>query len=343
MKRIVILLLSALPLCSCIRDISLDAGERAVVVHCILSDAPVQELKLYTTRGSSQPSSTYVSDAVVTLTDLTESDVVGLFEYVGDGLWTLEYSAVPGHEYHLKVDIPGQNIMFASQTMPDLVIAEYTGFYSYKDSVDGWQYQRGVSYRIKSSSPVWVCGVNYYLDGARYTMVEEICTNQHSSVDYFNLLGSQYSSKETYLKDEKCQGYLYPMLSGSSLHKRYIRVRRPDYSHEYCFSGNFAGERDMIKPNPSHSHYDDDQISRAPDIESFLLFTAVSEDYDHYLKEMTVYLDQLQSSELSSIYQREDFYTNIVGGIGIFGAMLERSEYWYRAYSPENDPKPSNI
>ncbi len=340
MKRIVVVLLIALSWVSCIKDISLDAGERAVVVYCILNDTSVQELRLYYTGGTSRQEEFPVNETVITLMDKTESSEIGRFEYSGDDRWTLDYAAIPGHEYQLIVLLPDHDPIFAIQTMPSLELKTFSDNFSYNDPVDGWQYQEGVSYSLKSSDAVWVCGVNYYLEGARYTMVEEICTGYHPTVDYFNLLGSVYVPKEIYSEKKKCNTYLYPMLEGASLHKRYIRITRPSLSHKYFFSGNYSGGRKYFNSNDAISGGYGHIYTNSPDIEGYVVFTAVSDDYDQYLKQMTIYLEQLQSTDLSSIYQREDFYTNIVGGVGIFGAVVQKSSIWHRAYSSGKNPDP---
>ena len=59
-----------------------------------------------------------------------------------------------------------------------------------------------------------------------------------------------------------------------------------------------------------------------------ILFVSTSEDYDRYLQE-SIYYQQLQESDdMSSIYLRDNIFSNIVGGVGIFGAKTQCLEKW---------------
>ena len=121
MKRLLILLFLAVMVSSCVRDVVLDAKEEPrVVVECVLSDAPVQELRLGFTKGASESEARPLTDAVATLTDLTSDTNVGCFERNDEGIWTLDYSAVPKHTYRLEVQVPGYALICAEDTMPEM-------------------------------------------------------------------------------------------------------------------------------------------------------------------------------------------------------------------------------
>ena len=74
MKRFLILIATLALACltSCVRDVSLDAGESPqVIVDCILSNDDVQELYLCFTKGASRQEAEPLTEAVATLIDLT--------------------------------------------------------------------------------------------------------------------------------------------------------------------------------------------------------------------------------------------------------------------------------
>ncbi|MBQ7195149.1 MAG: DUF4249 family protein [Bacteroidales bacterium] len=108
-------------LSSCVKDVILDAGDRTVVVECVLCDVPQQELRLSFSKGASESSVEELTEAVARLIDLTESETVGEFRRDDDGIWRLDYTAVPLHKYRLEVEVLGFDLIYAEDTMPDLV------------------------------------------------------------------------------------------------------------------------------------------------------------------------------------------------------------------------------
>ena len=103
--------LAALPalFCSCAKEIVMDAGdEPLVVVECVLTQQPVQTLRLSFTKSVSMSEAPTLLEADAVLIDLTEGKTAGNFERQADGTWALDYAAVPEHTYRLEVDVPGQ-------------------------------------------------------------------------------------------------------------------------------------------------------------------------------------------------------------------------------------------
>ena len=124
MKRFFILIatLSLVCLTSCVKDVILDAGENPqVVVDCILSNDDVQKLYLCFTKGASRDEADPLTEAVATLIDLTEGKTVGQFVKSESDLWTLDYTPIPMHHYRLEVQVPGYDLIYAEDVMPELV------------------------------------------------------------------------------------------------------------------------------------------------------------------------------------------------------------------------------
>ena len=133
-------------LSSCVRDVIMDAKEKPkVVVSCILSNDPVQRLNLSFTKGASLSEAPPLTEAVATLYDLSlhnEMEAVGNFQRQSDGEWTLDYEAVPGHEYRLEVNVPGYEMIHAEQQMPsdtaDVGIGYFSNIRPYVAPWSGW-------------------------------------------------------------------------------------------------------------------------------------------------------------------------------------------------------------
>lgn len=333
MKRLLILLFLAVMVSSCVRDVVLDAKEEPrVVVECVLSDAPVQELRLGFTKGASESEARPLTDAVATLTDLTSDTNVGCFERNDEGIWTLDYSAVPKHTYRLEVQVPGYALICAEDTMPEMPEVYGCTWYpelsssifpggiiktpdKYKDKL--W----GTFFSIETLPEyLLIYALDYNPETGRHEIAEEICTDLES-VDRYNVTGKLY---EPYAKDGNDDFQLYPMLAGASIHKRFLRITRTSgLSDKYCqIGGNFSGDYHRAssrEPSPT---------------EGYLVFASVSEQYDRYLSESIFYQQLQESTDITTIYLRDNIFTNIDGGVGIFGTRIEQKHIWARLYTP---------
>lgn len=339
---------------SCVRDVIMDAGESPqVVVECVLSDEPVQTLYLSYTKGASRAEAPELPEAMAVLSDLTEGKDAGRFAQTKDGTWTLDYAAIPAHSYRLEITVPGCGPIWAEQTMPEISVEGEAAM-----SIDSSDYKNEY-YRVwKDILPsyetvfqvsglpdhVWVYALNYNPQTGQREMADEICTD-FPGVDNFNLTGEVYAPP---MRDDVYNpflpGYdshiakLYPMLEGKSLHRHFLRLpKKPDQPKAYfMISGSFTGKYCCLGGTEAGLAYykDNGRVLSPADDEGFLVFVAVSTDYDRYLQE-AIHLQTLQnSSELPSIYVRDNnFSSNVFGGLGVFGAKVEQRHQWCGEYT----------
>ena len=313
MKNILIVLIALLSLNACVREIVLDAEDRAVVVECILTDSLTQRLNLSYTKGASQIEAAPLTDAVATLIDLTDSVTIGDFTKSSDApdLWVLDYSAVPDHDYRLEIRVPGKEIIYAESRMPSFP----TVFWSdseislVSDNSDTLYYT-GLKWKFHTfRDPVWIYGIKS--DKKRgVTPMDEICTDIPMA-DPFNLTGATYSTPSKMLSNNKV-GYLYPSLEGESMYRRYLHIPEGCDPCDPIFLISF--------------------LDYVQDMSHAIRFNAVSSSYDRYLKELLCHVDPTDLKDLSSIYLRDNFYTNVIGGAGVFGGMISRVKRWIPSY-----------
>ena len=329
--------LAALPalLCSCAKEIVMDAGEEPVVaVECILSEQPVQTLRLSFTKGAAMDEAPALAEADAVLIDLTEGRTVGSFERQDDGTWALDYAAVPEHSYRLEIDIPGQEPIWAEQTMPiECTVGTIFGGLLSSSSFDQSLY--GSRYKLnRSKYAVWIRALNYNPETGRRETAELLCTDAPDA-DNFNITGETYDPpvSDTDVWGDKRSAFLYPNLEDTPLHRKYIRLGKLS-SDENIFSliylsgtltGKYYHRENLMSTIP---------IDRAPmDDEGIVLMAYASDNYDNYLRD-AVYMQQLsESSDLSAIYVRDNIFSNIHGGLGIFGAITETVVEWAPAYT----------
>ena len=338
---------------SCVRDVVMDAGEDPqVVVECVLSDEPVQTLYLSYTKGASRAVAPDLPEAEAVLTDLTEGKEAGRFARAADGNWTLDYAAIPAHRYRLDISVPGHEPIWAEQTMPEISVegeaAMSIALSDYKDEYflvweDFFPTYETVFHVSRLPDHVWVYALNYNPQTGQRELAEEICTD-FPGVDNFNLTGAVYDPP---MRDDVYNpflpGYdshiakLYPMLEGKSLHRHYLRLpKKPDQPKEYfIISGSFTGKYCCLGGTEAGVAYyeDNGRVLNPADDEGFLVFVAVSADYDRYLQEAIQQQSLQESSELPSIYVRDNSFSNISGGLGILGAKVEQRHQWCGEYS----------
>lgn len=320
---------------SCTMEVSLDSmEERQIAVECVLNNGPEQTLHLCFAKGSSESNLKYISEADAVLTDLTDGIIAGKFRHESDGIWTLGYSAIPGHSYRLDIYISGHAPIYSEQHMPSVdIIADYYihvfgdgGLYEYRSFPH-------IVYQLNSLPEyTWIYALRYDENIGARVIAEEICTD-FPAVDNFNLTGETYSP-EIVLQD--LYGIpqfmtLAPELIGTNLHNKYLRICKNDVLDKnwLILSGNFSGDFPIkFMENKWGLLENQGKVSTLEEKQGCVVFAGVSADYDRYLRE-AIYFQQLQeSSDLSSIYIRDNIFTNIHGGIGIFGAKAEEKLVW---------------
>ena len=262
---------------------------------------------------------------------------MGSFERQDDGTWALGYAAVPEHSYRLEIDIPGQEPIWAEQTMPTdcLVISTFMNIFSSSTHVLSLY---GSCFFFNFTTEIaWIRALNYNPDTGTREYAEYICTDAPNVSD-FNLAGATYDPpvSDTDVWGHKRTAYLYPNLRGAPLHRRYLRIELPlkfdsggESAHAIHIAGSMTGKY-YHKDNP----FSQQPIDRPPrSDEGIVVVSYVSRDYDRYLREAIYYKKISESTDLADMLLRENIFTNIHGGLGIFGAKTETVVEWVPAYT----------
>ena len=333
-------------LTSCIRDVGLDAGEKPlVVVECVLKNSDVQELRLNFTKGASKAEAEPLTDAVAKLIDLTFKKEVGQFIRKEGDLWTLDYTPTPYHEYRLEVQVPGYELIYAEDAMPGKVkcyyaCQDYNGLghwfddsrvvgsleagaaRRYRDRTNKLNYLRGTVYVFHEVlHPFLIYGMNYNPVTNDYEIVEQLCTD-HEAVSSATLSGGKYLPPSIIKELPKVQ--LHPYLAGAPLHNRYLMFPKhaEEIQESFVISGSFAGEW-----FPQLTTYGEE-----PEPTGYLMFVSMSDIYKRYLDDAIRLQILDQSTDMTSIYVRDNMYSNIHGGIGLFAAIAEERAVWAMIY-----------
>ena len=342
-----------LALSSCVRDVIMDAEERpTVVVECILTNSDTQELHLNFTKGASKTVAEPLTEAAATLIDLTSGMTVGEFDKASGDLWTLDYSPVSNHRYRLEVQVPGYDLIYAEDTMPDsLYVYSYTWSENLLDNLWGPpapsfsdnSFCGGTLFSF-GSLPKYtlIYGMNYNPQTGKHEIADEIFTNL-PVVDNFNITSEVYVpeivkwEEDLYVSCDAVKA-LYADLKGAPKHKQYLMLNKEELSdylfqfvdqekdkyssysviYDFMVFGSFTGDwywrrssqqQDFGNPLPT---------------EGYLVFESLSDNYLAYIRDAIHIMQLKESTDMSTIYLRDNLYTNVVGGLGIFAASSKQ-------------------
>ena len=333
-------------LSSCVRDVIMDAEERpTVVVECILTNSDTQELHLNFTKGASKAVAEPLTEAAATLIDLTSGMTVGEFDKASGDLWTLDYSPVSNHRYRLEVQVPGYDLIYAEDTMP-----ESLNVYSFtwtENILHSWgppapsfrnnSFCAGTIFSFESLPKyTLIYGMNYNTKTDRHEIADEIFTNL-PVVDNFNITSELYVpeivkwEEDLYVSCDAVKS-LYADLKGVPKHKQYLLLNKEELSdhlfqfmdqeayggYDFMVFGSFTGDwywrhssmqQDFGKPLPT---------------EGYLMFESLSDNYLAYIRDAIHFMQLKESTDMTTIYLRDNIYTNVVGGRGIFAATFKQ-------------------
>lgn len=355
LKRLVLIL--AIVLSGCVRDTTLDPGvERKVVVEFVLTEDSVQNLYLFLTKEPGELAAPAIQDAEIKFINVSNrSEPEHLFAKVADNQWSLDYSGIPGDEYRLEVKVDGYDLVWAEQKMPEkmkLVRAATEAVINPQPLLPYMKY--GAYYNIDFIPDyLMIRGTKRDKETGEFIPVEELCTD-YPGVEEINVTGRFYDGNPKWRTgigrhwseigwegagyvyhdspvdgDDGVWTYMFPNLIGSNLHEGFLLIRRVDDNHAgleklydfpigesfhgkaFCISGSFY----MNQAYPSSDYT---QVL----FHEYLIASSLSPDYGLFLKDAWQFKKTHEGGDLSSIYLRDNIYSNIQGGLGIFGAMV---------------------
>ena len=339
MKRL-LFLLALVAFSSCVRDTSMDSGETpVVVVECVLTESSPQTLRLSFGKAPSASVAPTLQNAEARLYDQTDGIEAGYFERGEDDEWTLDYAAVPEHSYRLEVRVPGYELIWAEQTMPEELSVRTVPFGSAAIHLELEYYDEtlaGSDVILTDSIPEhgWIYALNYNPQTGKREIVEELCTD-YPYVDNYNLTGKTFDPPYE-LFDQYNKGvseYLYrnPYLEGYSLHRRYLRIPRQKVKYPFSVGGGLEGQ------------YWWKWYTEPSDTLGLVMYMSVSDDYDKYFTEAQKFISVYGSSDLTLAWQRDNIFTNIHNGVGIFGASVQKPIRYINHHYPKKKENPDNL
>lgn len=280
---------------SCIEPIEMVGDDSWYVVNCTLTQSARQTITVKFNK-------TLLSNFEASISDLSAGGTsYPYFPYENSILsGYLDFTPVPGHEYLLNVRINDQTTLTAKTTFPNPAELEVRSGEGVWDSPECTH----VRVLTDSADPMWMWGTylggDLAMTGLLETRVSKHITCNYPGTDSFNLINLTISD---YCTDE----------TGVYMHDKFLRVTN-------CKDGDAF----------SVFAYDDDHFFQEHPDSHGLQVICVSEDYDRFLRE-TASLAFKRSGGLQKengveswfeVYDHNNYYTNIQGGTGIFGAYV---------------------
>lgn len=270
---------------SCVEDIDIDVPlEDKIVVNCLLTTDSVQHLSL---THNALKNAGYFQDVDNAVATLSSGGIeIGTFRHSEYGDWNLDFTPIPGEKYELNIKVDGFDKITAETIFPHQVKIS-------KSQSKGNGSKRYFK-QMKSDEVFWMFHLTQRSDTlmkvpvvSSSDVLQESIGTSHPGADDFNasdlLMFSNMGGGGT-TREHLC----------------YIRVLPVDMQGmlEFYVEGFLR--------------------------QSLMVFRAVSDEYDRYLKTSLAKMMLYENSDDSTQYLDESsVYSNINGGLGIFGAYSD--------------------
>lgn len=348
--------------------------EMPVVVNCVLQRGrAAQYLDLHYAKRPSEAKAIPITDATVIVTgkeydpqNLSEAVVDHQFTWNGER-WQCNFIPVFGAKYSLKITLQDSRIISSSTTFPaDFKLVgciNDTEFdfapFSYKAAYDAFYFAK--YFKTTKLVDSYTVGHDTYkiydtyegyapYRGELYAWIVagSRLSTDHPCADKLNLRTGSWADLdpiEGYNIKSRSAEYLN-YCSGLPLYQDWLHIHQQE-----GFTGNlpaslapkqtyvtFPGDTKPVPPesmfvlasDPSDGQKDAEYGYATMDV--FRVFF-VSPEYDTYLRNMAN-TKIIHGGELTEIYSTEPVYTNIEGGLGIFGASYMTGEHFGRSKKP---------
>ena len=310
------------------------------------SYSPIQEAEVYVTEYESQKT----SNGIVRY--YYKSREIKFFNSNAD-LWTADFTPKDEAIYELTIIVPDNDTITSSTSFLDTwTVNEVSRAYSLDKTVIEERNEAqfpifGIS-SMRNSFVFWIYAMDYDPVKKTWNQVDMLTTAYHDSLkslaianpyynflDFFNILSVDRTEVEEFNYPEKIEigfpeilEYGYPQYLHSEynattnpMHYRYLRIMCNENTNsglhldgvpvnEFCASLYIAANFKPFKYDIPH-----------PD--SYLVFMAVNNDYDKYLKSLLQFemKQRFDSADITDIWESKNkVYSNISNGTGIFGA-----------------------
>lgn len=245
------------------------------------------------------------------------------FVRTADGLWEADSDFFQEDtEYTLHVDVPGRDHIQAETRTPPEVWMSYSN-----DKTMGHVISAAHGYTLSASEgcALWVTAYEYTNDNPGKPSHLDYIVTDHPYADGMNRAGIKFSDlsflgsadSPEQKKVQASYARAQEHMPDCPVHDGFLRIGNLGNG----FKGPF-----FICAGPLHTP-DNKPMMMTIGFQacSFLQYSVVSKEYDRYLRSAYI-LNESTDSYLTTVYSGADaIYSNINGGLGIFGACWEET------------------
>ena len=332
MKNIAIGLILPLFLAvSCVEKIVLDPMEEMpVVVNCVLmTERTTQELDLYYAKRPSETAYVPITDAKVVVRDASGNSHA--FQWNGER-WTSDFVPAYKTRYVLEIETRDGKKLSAETTVPDDYLLVPNPYFSetpyfFRHPQIYIQYNTYYFARTTGASTFEPYSGELY---AWITCGARLSTD-HIDVDIFNLIPGKSWDLILHPYFDQVKVYYDTYIEKLPLYQGFLRIHQRD-----SFTGSvpeeYFIEDNRADPNNLFILSSDPELTELNEDGTPVMFKYrvrfVSPEYDRFLKDLIT--DKwIHEDELAQLYSMEPVYSNIAGGLGIFGAEVTRSTSYF--------------
>lgn len=344
---VILMMILSATLTGCVETIVMDPGEEdlPVMVNCVLEAGfGKQTLYLQYVKGKSRSEYIPIENATVRI-EASEGLIRQIeFKYVGDSKYEAgpevqinKYSRSPlliGQRvtYTLSVEIPGRETITARTTVPanqspryyhDVVFEDIWDFYFTCGLPIDHESQDRPDEPAIHTSPVWIFASKWkHVANESARNRYPYLVTDHPFADDFNNTGLEFS--DLVIEGDPDPNEIRPPLKYTWPAFKGMRHRMPDLPLHDGFV-----RIDHLDNKPFHLLAG--PLSYMESYQDHFDFFFVSEEYDKYLRSVYILNTQLDNN-FTSVFSTDNAYTNIEGGVGIFGAVFRDSRIFLENY-----------
>lgn len=327
-------MLCTVTLFSCTEKVDLDPRDRNIVVHAILKDTTVQTVQLYYTSYISENYNAPLEEAQVYIERVHQDSIVverHNFYKESDGVWKSNFVPVQYAIYKLTVSVPGKELMTATTRFP--LRYNFKRLESAQATKDKAIYN---GTELKRSSNYECIRLYSYMDYIPETNSYQMATNH--IYDYFYFGGDK---EEREYGTWMFQDFKYSGRYAISRLRTYMSsndsINKTDYNRLTDITVYLGGAEHTLSPGREHwiggfrivfypaRLYGDDPVYSYTCIHplSYVIIRSISKEYELYIKDViakSIGLNKKEETDMTHLWEKDDIYTNITNGLGIFAA-----------------------
>lgn len=323
---------------SCVEKIALDTEEELpIAVYCILQEKDVQTLDLFYAKGKSQDEYIPIDKAKVVL--YCDDKKVAEFKKAAGLTWAADYKPECSNRYSLEITLPDKKKPITAKTrMPADVEMDCLAKRRWYNDYNYIFYSYEIRCFNRNPLAFDVSGTAY--TGEHYMWIfskngTEVATT-HPYADRFNVSQNRIDNFKCFSKDNKSKwvsdekdifGWIPSYCRNIPVFNQFVRIAAPEE-----FTNGLTDNETTRLPYYSpisfimitdYDHREDEGPLKYLGNHYDIFF--LSKEYDEYMKELYTKA-VLNKDNFLSVFDTKNLYTNFTGAVGVFGAMIKRTD-----------------